>query len=121
MTPAEVVATYGAAWGEPDEDKRRALLEQAWAENGTYLDPTARADGREALVAHIGGFRQTFVGHEITMASGVDSHDNFVRFAWTMLDPNGAAIMEGVDFGQLDADGKLTSIVGFFGPWPEVN
>ena len=120
MTPAEVVAAYGSAWAEPDDDKRRAILESAWAEDGTYLDPTARADGREALVKHIAGFRATFVGHEINIASGVDAHDSFLRFAWTMVDPNGAQIMEGVDFGELDGDGKLKSIVGFFGPWPDV-
>jgi len=120
MGPSEVVATYGAAWAETDEAARRKLLDEAWAETGTYLDPMGRADGREALVQHIGGFHQMMPGHRIDMASGVDEHDGFVRFAWKMLDPDGAVAMEGVDFGSLDADGKLKSIVGFFGPWPEM-
>jgi hypothetical protein len=120
MGPSETVAAYAAAWAEPDEAKRRALLEQAWAEGGTYLDPMGRADGREALVQHIGGFQQAMAGHRIDIASGVDEHDGYFRFAWTMIGPDGNVAMEGVDFGSLDGDGKIKSIVGFFGPWPEV-
>ena len=120
MGPSEVVAAYGAAWAEPDEAKRRALLTEAWAEAGVYVDPTGRADGREALVQHIAGFHGMFPGHRIDNASGVDEHDGYLRFAWKMVGPDGAVVMEGVDFGSLDGDGKLKSIVGFFGPWPEV-
>ena len=120
MGPSEVVAAYGAAWAEADEAQRRALLEKAWAEDGVYLDPTGRADGREALVQHIAGFQQMMPGHRIDIASGVDEHDSYVRFAWKMLTPDGSVAMEGVDFGALGDDGKLKSIVGFFGPWPEV-
>jgi len=61
-----------------------------------------------------------FPGHRIDNASGVDEHDGYLRFAWKMVGPDGAVVMEGVDFGSLDGDGKLKSIVGFFGPWPEV-
>jgi hypothetical protein len=28
--------------------------------------------------------------------------------------------MAGVDFGQLDLDGRLKLICGFFGPWPRL-
>jgi hypothetical protein len=79
-----------------------------------------RADGREALVQHIGGFHQMMPGHRIDLVSGVDEHDGFLRFAWKMIAPDGSVAMEGVDFGSLDGDGKLRSIVGFFGPWPEM-
>jgi hypothetical protein len=42
VNASEVVAAYGAAWNEPDEDARRKLLDQAWADDGVYCDPTAR-------------------------------------------------------------------------------
>ena len=119
MRASEVVAAYGAAWDEPDEAKRREVLETAWSEGGLYLDLTGRADGREALVRHIGGFRDAMPGHRILMASGVDEHDGYLRFAWKVIDPKGNEVMEGCDFGALDAEGKLKMIVGFFGPWPE--
>ena len=119
MNAAEAVATYGASWDETDEDKRRALLEKAWATDGLYIDPSGRADGREALVKHIAGFQQTFAGHRIELTSGVADHNGYVSFAWTMRGPDNNVVMEGCDFGELDDDGKLKLIVGFFGPWPE--
>jgi hypothetical protein len=33
-----------------------------------------------------------------------------------MLLADGKALLEGIDFGELSADGKLRRIVGFFGP-----
>jgi hypothetical protein len=48
MDTTEIVTAYGAAWNEPDEKARRALLDQSWADAGTYSDPTGSADGRGA-------------------------------------------------------------------------
>lgn len=117
MDASEVVAAYGAAWNEPDEAKRAALLDAAWADDGFYQDPSATADGRAALVAHIGGFHALFPGRTIDMASGVDSNGASLRWAWVMR--NGDAIeLEGVDFADLGPDGRIRRIAGFFGPIP---
>lgn len=113
----EAVATYGAAWNETDEGKRRALLTKSFAETGSYMDPTGQADGRDALVTHIGGFQAMMPGHTIDNASGVDVHGNVFRFAWTMRNENGVAL-EGMDFGEIADDGRISRIVGFFGPFP---
>lgn len=120
MGAGEVVTSYGAAWNEPDEDARRKLLNQGWADDGIYCDPTATVSGREALVTHIAGFHQQFPGARIEVASGVDEHDGWLRFAWTMVGADGATIMEGFDVGELAPDGRLRRIVGFFGPFPPV-
>jgi|1185.fasta_scaffold03675_3 hypothetical protein len=117
-TAAEVVAAYGAAWDEQDEQARRALLERAWTDDGTYTDPTAHAEGREGLVAHIGGFHARMPGFRIVIASGVDGHGGCLRFAWQMLDPQGEVALEGLDFAEQGPDGRLKRIVGFFGPLP---
>jgi SnoaL-like domain len=117
-TATDVVAAYGAAWNEPDEATRRACLERSWAEDGVYCDPTARAEGREALVAHIGRFLAERRGHRIEVASGVDAYGSQLRFAWRMRGPDGEVLLEGLDFGELDDSGRLKRIVGFFGPLP---
>lgn len=118
LDPSEAVVLYGAAWDEPDDSKRRALLERCWSDDGLYLDPSARAEGRDALVAHIAQFRTLFAGHRIETRSGVDAHDGYLRFAWSMLDPDGVEVLEGVDFGTTGDDGRITLICGFFGPLP---
>jgi hypothetical protein len=117
MDTAETVGAYGAAWNEPDEEKRRTLLARSWSDGGVYMDPTGRAEGRDALVAHIGGFQTMMPGHTIDSTSGVDVHGNVFRFAWTMRNGNDV-VLEGMDFGELADDGRINRIVGFFGPFP---
>jgi hypothetical protein len=119
MDLAEIVAAYGAAWNETDEEKRRKLLEQSWADDGIYQDPTGRAEGRDALVAHIGGFQQMMPGNVIDNTSGVDTYGEIFRFSWAMRGPDGMVALEGMDFGEVAPDGRLKSISGFFGPFPE--
>ena len=116
MAAAETIAAYAAAWRESDEAKRRKLLDESWAEDGVYCDPTARVDGRDALVAHIGGLQEAMPGHSIVETSGVDTHDGFGRFEWEMQGPDGSAVMAGIDFVTFANDGRISQIVGFFGP-----
>jgi hypothetical protein len=115
---SEVVALYAAAWDEHDEAARRELLERSWADAGVYCDPTAVVEGREALVAHLGAFLASGAGARVVVTSGVDEHDGFLRFAWQVVGADGSLQFEGMDFGELDEDGRLRRIVGFFGPFP---
>ena len=115
----EVVTAYGAAWNEPDPQARRELLLQAWTDEGIYTDPTASADGRDALIEHISGFQAAMPGHTIETTSGIDAHGDFFRFAWQMRHGTEVAL-EGMDFGVLAADGRISRIVGFFGPFPSI-
>ena len=121
MDVGAVVAAYGTAWNEPDETARRRLLESAWADQGTYCDPTASAEGREALVAHIGGFQVAMPGHTIDLVTAADEHDGHVRFGWVMHSADGSAVLEGMDYGHLADDGRLQQIVGFFGSFPALD
>jgi hypothetical protein len=114
----EIVAAYSAAWNEQDEGARRSLLERSWTDDGVYCDPAARAEGRAALVDHIGRFHARMPGNRIELSSGVDEHDGLLRFAWRMLGRDGAVALDGMDFGELGDDGRLERIVGFFGPFP---
>jgi hypothetical protein len=119
MTDVEVVVSaYGAAWMDVDEAERRRLLDVAWSDDGLYQDPTADVSGREALVQHIAGFRQRLPGFKIIVTSGVDHHHGKFHFLWKMVGPDGQTTVEGRDFGELDGDGRIARIVGFFGAPP---
>ncbi|MCP5366798.1 MAG: nuclear transport factor 2 family protein [Hyphomicrobiales bacterium] len=113
---AGVVAAYCGAWLETDGAARRALLDRAWGDGATYQDPTADVTGRDALDAHIAGFHAHAPGARILITSAVDSHHGQLRFTWKMVGADGAVVVEGIDFGELGADGRLARIVGFFGP-----
>ena len=116
MEVSELIALYNRAWSEPDYALRQKLLEQIWAEDGTYTDPTAHVAGRKALVDHIGAFFEQFPGAYFVVTSGIDSHHGKFRFTWRMVLADGKVFLEGIDFGELNSDGKLHRIVGFFGP-----
>ena len=116
MEVSELIALYNRAWSEPDYALRQKLLEQIWADDGTYTDPTAHVAGRNALVDHIGALFEQFPGAYFVVTSGIDSHHGKFRFTWRMVLADGEVFLEGVDFGELNSDGKLHRIVGFFGP-----
>jgi len=121
MDLGAVVTAYGSSWNEPDEAARRQSLESALAEDGTYSDPTAKVEGREALVAHIGALQVAMPGHTIDLVTSADEHDGHLRFGWVMHGPDGSAVLEGMDYGRLAEDGRLQQIVGFFGPFPTLD
>jgi hypothetical protein len=118
LTTQQIVDAYGAAWGEPDIAKRRALLEQAWADDATYTDPQSDVKGRDGLIELISGFQRQVSGAKIVATSAVDAHHDRFRFAWAMQSADGATMMEGIDYGELAPDGRIQKIVGFFGPPP---
>jgi len=114
----EALATYGAAWVEPDADKRRALLEVCWSDDGHYMDPNGTARGRDALADLISEFQAQVPGARIELTSGASVHNGRIYFNWQMVTADGKVVVEGVDFGRLGKDGRLREIVGFFGPPP---
>jgi hypothetical protein len=107
-----------AAWGEKDEAKRKALIEQCWGDDALYCDPVAEGRGRDALAQIIAGFHAQQPGARIEAASGIDQHHNQIRFAWTFVQADGKVAIEGIDAGEIGDDGKLTRIVGFWGAPP---
>ena len=117
-TTQETVATYLAAWCEPDASKRAALIEQCWADEALYCDPIAEGHGRDALDGFIAGMHAQQPGAKIVLTSGVEQHHTQIRFAWAFEDKDGKRAIEGIDIGELADDGRLSRIVGFWGAPP---
>lgn len=111
------VRAYVAAWNTPDDAARRRLLEEAFAEDGCYLDPVATVVGREALVVHARRFAQRRPGAIIALTSGIAEHSGSACFTWRVIGPDGAALREGIDFVSVDAEGRLCRVIGFFGEY----
>lgn len=114
-----IAESYVAAWAEVDEERLRSLIERVWDARGVYLAPTTDPlTGREALAGRIAGFQQRFPGHRIAMTSGVDGHHDRMRYTWAILDPQGKAILEGMDIAEVGPDGLLVRVTEYFGPPP---
>jgi hypothetical protein len=114
----KTLTQYMAAWNEPDDTARRALLAQCWSDGGVYLDPNVLLAGRDALATKIGEVRASRPGARLEFMSGIDVHHDMVRFLWRLVRADGTYGDISIDFGEIGPDGRLVKIVGFFGPAP---
>ena len=111
-TITSVVDTYLEAWNETDADRRRELVASTWTEDGTYLDPLMSGAGIDQINAMIGAAQAQFPGHSFSLAAGPDTHNDVVRFSWTLA-ADGNAVASGQDFATLAEDGRFRSVTGF--------
>jgi hypothetical protein len=106
-------------WGEPDPDERERMLERCWSDEGELVDPQGgRFRGRREVSERIAGFGQRFPGARVDVTSGIDAHNGFARYAWTMHAAHGSTILEGMDVAEFNPDGRIARLVMFFGPLP---
>jgi hypothetical protein len=108
----DLVDRYIAIWNETDDERRRNLIARTWSEDSTYLDPLMGGEGRGGIDAMIRGVQAQFPGLLFRRTSGVDAHNDRVRFAWELGPEGGPALAGGVDFGVI-VDDRLQTITGF--------
>lgn len=111
---------YIAIWNETDLDRRRALVDQVWAEDATYRDPVLSGEGRDGIDAMIAGFQAAYPEHAFARQGAATREGEAYRFEWVLKNPDGETQIVGVDVAEVDAAGRLRSIVGEFDmPAPE--
>ena len=109
---------YLAAWNERDLNRVPALLEVCVADEVVFADPAARTEGRAALADHIAATREALPDATYRVTSGIDGgHDRVYRYTWDIV-VDGDIVMTGMDATTVDADGRISRIDGFFGPFP---
>jgi len=55
---------------------------------------------------------------EVCVGAALDPATALLRYGWRLLAPDGTPTVEEVDFAQLDVDGGLLQVVGFFRTQP---
>ncbi|MFE7188136.1 nuclear transport factor 2 family protein [Kitasatospora sp. NPDC057541] len=108
----QLAARYLAAWNETDPAARRKLVDDAWAEDGSYTDPLAAVSGREAVDALIGAAQAQFPGLVFTLGP-VDAHHDIARFTWNLGPAGEEPLVIGFDVLVADAAGRIASVYGF--------
>jgi hypothetical protein len=123
----EALLAYAEAWNTPDATKRRELLDIGLSDDCSYTDPAYEVRGKEELADHIGrslsgeAYDGLGAGARIPLSSGLDQHHGMFRFTWVLIEPQEQQILlEGMDFVELAADGRLQRITGFFGAFPPI-
>ena len=112
------IEKYDEAWNASNIDQRRQLLDAALTDDCEMVEPRGRFAGREAIIERISGFADRFPGARVDITTTVDEHNGFARYGWKILDSEGALLLDGIDFVERAADGRLCKVVMFFGTLP---
>jgi hypothetical protein len=119
MNPTErLVDAHLAAYCEPDATQRQQAVSKLWSSEGRLVDPPLEASGHGGIAAQAGQLLAQFPGHRFERTTAIDEHHAFARYGWRLHDPAGATVLEGVDILELDVDGRIGRVVGFFGAQP---
>ncbi len=106
------------AYGEPDGERRAALIAQVWADHGQLIDPPIDGTGHTGISDVAAAVQSKFPGHTFRRTTGIDAHHSFARYAWELVSPEGAVALAGLDIAEIGDDGQLRRIVGFLGDIP---
>jgi hypothetical protein len=115
----KIIEQYIAAWNETDADARRALIDQTWAAECSYIDPMAELHGRDEIDGGIAGVQQMFGGLVFSLAGPVDAHHSQARFTWHLGPADGGEpVVIGFDVAVLDEAGQIKDVLGFLDKVP---
>ena len=114
-TLTETVDTHLAGYAEPDRDRRVELLTRAWNPKGRLVDPPLDGEGIDGIADLVDAVLALYPGHHFVRTTDIDAHHGYARYDWTLVGPDGAAAVTGTDVVEVDGDGKLQGVVGFFG------
>ena len=114
----DLIERYLASWNETDAGLRRKLIDDLWAEDGSYVDPMAEAHGRDSIDATIAAVQAQFPGFVFTPAGPVDAHHRQARFTWGLGPQDAEPIVVGFDVALTDEDGRLSLVLGFLDKVP---
>lgn len=112
------IDTHLEAYGEPDPGRRAQLLARVWAADGRLVDPPLEATGPAGIGDVAAAVQGQFPGHTFRRTTGVDVHHGVARYGWELVAPDGAVALRGTDVADVDGDGRLRRVVGFFDPMP---
>ncbi len=115
-SPVETaVQTYVRAVGEHDPAARERLIEACFAEGGRIVTRSAVIRGRAGVDAMIARFLADPQMLGFRMASVVDAAGTTFRYRSIVERRDGTSI-EFFDAGEIDADGRIATLLVFAGP-----
>lgn len=112
---AQTVDTHLAGYCEPDPVRRVELLAAVWAPDGELIDPPMEAAGVDGIAGLTDVVLAHYPGHTFRRTTTVDAHHTHARYGWALVAPDGSVAVTGTDVIDVDADGRLVRVVGFFG------
>jgi hypothetical protein len=109
------IDTYLAAYGETDPTRRAELIARSWAADGRLIDPPLDAAGHDGIAGMFAAVQSQFPGHTFRRSTEIDAHHDVARYGWQLVAEDGSVTLAGTDIAEVDADGRLVRVTGFFG------
>ncbi|MEM9840338.1 MAG: nuclear transport factor 2 family protein [Pseudomonadota bacterium] len=106
-----------AAWNEHDLDKIRGHLNDALAPSVVFADPNNLTEGIDAFEAMVRAFRTEHPTAVCARSSGFNLHHNRFRYNWQVT-VDGKPPLNGMDVTEVDEQGRVVRVDGFFGDVP---
>lgn len=108
-----VLADYFAAWNEPDDARRLAILARCCDPAVKVRTQFACTDTPGELSAHIANGLKHMPGMSLGRNGTAQHLHGFARVPWAVTGPNGVAVFAGENFVRLSPEGRLAEVVGF--------
>jgi hypothetical protein len=126
--PNAIADRYVALWNEPDQNRRRKLIQELWTEDGAHIlqppreirDIAARpgvglsasleARGYAALEARATSAHEEFVASgsfRFQRRDNVEIVADVIKFNWEMVSADGEVVAVGLEFLVLGPDGRI--------------
>lgn len=113
-----IVDQHLSAYCEPDRGRRGDAVRRLWHPAGRLVDPPLEGTGHEGIAEQGSHLLQQFPGHRFVRSTAIDAHHEFLRYGWQLRDAAGRTVLEGLDLMELDGEGRIRRVVGFFGLQP---
>jgi hypothetical protein len=112
------IARKWAATTVSDARPRVALLQEIFAPDGSYVDPSDEKPvvGYDALEVRVAGMLWEGAFFEAAAWAAEDSHHDYLRLRWRLCDKDVPGL-EGTDYVELNDAGRFLRVIGFF-EWP---
>lgn len=107
-----------AAWNERDSARVRAHLDRALSPDVVFIDPSIVTRGIDEFEANVHEVQSRLPNADYRRISATDHHHDIVRYAWEIR-RDGERLIEGFDVTELDDQGRVLRVLGFFGPLPD--
>ena len=107
-----------AAWNEPEAANVRSHLDKALSTDVRFVDPTIDVTGIDGFEKNVHEVKSTIPGAVYSRTSGVDSQHGFYRYHWA-IHQEGKRLITGFDVTEVNEQGKVACVIGFFGDIPE--
>ena len=107
--------TYFALWNETDEERRRAGFAAIASETLAFRDRFSCTDGTDDLAAHVGAAQVHMPGLTLARHGALRQCQGTAVVDWTATGTDGSIKGRGTNVFAFGPDGRITSVVGFWG------